>query len=363
MPERLSLSLGGWDYTQSPTYGVTERNVGVFTEFLRRYHVDAPWAQSHVMPFGTHDASGKMQTPPDTALMDRWLARWPGARFYFVFNAFDPPGPRTPEERQRVSEWISFWVAHLERRGVKASQLGLLILDEPREPEHDATIARYAAVIRQAQPDVRIFEDPIWPDPRQTTPELLKATDILCPNRPMWIGTRAAHEQVFLPPLRAGKSLAFYSCSGPVRKLDPYSYHRLQAWDAFRYGAIHMAYWAFGDTGGGSSWNEFAAPGVGFCPQFLGPDGCTTSKHMEAIREGLYDYETLTLLRVAADAAERERRAPEAVAGARKLLSEGVRRVTEAPGCESIWWADPKDRSLADAVRAQAIALLGRLTK
>ncbi len=362
MPSRLSLSLGGWDYTQSPTYGVTERNVDAVTAFLRRYHVDAPWAQAHVMPFGEHDASGKMIAPPGTSLMDRWIERWRGSRFFFVFAAFSPPGPRTSEKRRRLADWITFWVRHLEARGVKPSQLGLLLLDEPREPEHDAAVARYAEAIHKAQPEVRVFEDPIWPKPQQTTRELLDAADVLCPNRPMWVADRAAYEAVFLPYIRPGKALAFYSCSGPVRKLDPYSYHRLQAWDAFRYGAIHMGFWAFGDAGGGSSWNEFAAPGTGFCPQFLDADGCTTSKHMEAIREGLYDYETLRLLRDAADLADQAHTSAKAVGVARELLTEGVRRVTEGPGAGGMWWSDRKDRSVADATRTSAIEILEALT-
>jgi hypothetical protein len=361
MPDKLALSLGGWDYTDTPTYGITATNMAATVAFLKRYHLDAPWANAGVMPFGRHDADGRMVEPPDTRRMDEWIARWKGARYYFVFNSFGEELPDTPSARRRVEEWINFWVGHLASRGIRPSQLGLLLVDEPREPQMDRTIVSYAKVIREAQPDVIIFEDPIWPDPRQASPELYANSTLLCPNRPMWMGNRKVFEEVFLAQQKAGRRLAFYSCSGPVRSLDPYSYHRLQAWDCFRYGMAHMGYWAFGDTGGGSAWNELAAPGTCFAPQFLGPDGCVTSKHMEAIREGLYDHQTLTMLQERVAALEKAGRHDSIVQDAKSLLVEGPRSVTEAKGAESIMWATPKDRSLADRVRRRVIEMLEKL--
>lgn len=363
MPDHLALSLGGWDYTQSPTYGVTARNLPAVVAFLKRYHVDAPWAQSSVMPFGAHDASGRMTAPPDTRPMDAWLERWRGSRFYFVFANLGGPPPETPQARRRIAEWITFWARHIAQRGVRPAQLGLLILDEPREPEHDRIIAATARAIHEAQPEVQVFEDPIWIDPRRASAEMLATSNILCPNRPMWISNRPRYEAVYLPLQAAGHRLAFYSCSGPVRTLDPYSYHRLQAWDCFRYHMVHEGFWAFGDTGGGSSWNRFAAPGPDYAPEFLDDDGPVTSKHMEAIREGLYDHQTLTLLELALRAAERTGKRGPALDAARRVLTEGPRAVTEAKDVGNLNWTGDKDRSLADKVRAQAILALERLAR
>jgi len=363
MPAQLSLSLGGWDYTDGPGRDITESNLSATVAFLRRYHVDAPWATTAVMPFGRHDEEGRMVEPPDTARMDAWLDRWRGARTYCVFSAFDGPPPITPADKRRVREWIAFWAAHLRQRGVSPSRLWLLLVDEPYTPDMDRTVAGYAAEIRAAEPEVGIFEDPIWEDPAAASREMLESAAVLCPNRTMWIARRTAYESVYLPLQRAGKRLAFYSCSGPVRSLDPYAYHRLQAWDCFRYGMVHMGYWAFCDAGGGSAWNELTARGVCFSPQFLDADGCTTSKHMEAIREGLYDHQTLVLLREAADRAERAGRDRSVVTVARRLLEQGPRAVTEAPGASEIGWAAPKDRGVADRWRARALALLERLAR
>jgi hypothetical protein len=360
MPARPSLSLGGWDYTDAPVYGITPANRDQTVKFLRSYGLDAPWAQPQTMPFGKHEATGAMVQPPDTAAMDRWLACWKGARFFFVFVSVDGDLPDTEAARRKVSDWICFWARHVESRGVRPSQLGVLLVDEPGDTRRSRAAISWAKAIRQAQPDVIVFEDPTWSDPRQATPGLYENSTMLCPNRLAWIANRLLFEQVFLAQQRAGKLLAFYSCSGPARAMDPYSYYRLQAWDCFRYGAVHEGFWAFGDTGGGSAWNEFEASGAGYTPQYLGPEGCVTSKQMEAIREGREDYETLTMLRQAAGAADAGRQAS-AVADARALLQDGLVQVTEAPGERSIRWEDAKDRSTADRVRLSAIRLLESL--
>ncbi len=363
LPEKLSLSLGGWDYTDEPNYGISAKTLEPTVAFLKRYHVDAPWAHDSVMPVGKHDESGKMVDPPDTTKMDRWLARWPAARFYFIACSYPEPLPETAAAHRRVRDWITFWANYLSGKGIKASQLGLLLMDEPHTAAVDKIIVSYAKAIREAEPQVQIFEDPTWEDPRQADGSLYSNSTVLCPNRGMWIEKRSIYEDVYLGLQKAGKQLAFYSCSGPVRSLDPYSYHRLQAWDCFRYGAVHMGFWAFGDTGGGSAWNELTAQSACFAPEFLGPDGCETSKHMEAIREGLYDYEMLTMLSRRVDAAKRSGKFQDVIERAQRLLIQGPMQVTQASGAESLQWSSPKDRSVADRVRKQAVLMLEALSK
>ncbi len=362
MPNELTLALGGWDYTDGPGRGITEENLEATVEFLRSYHVNAPWAVSAVMPFGKHDATGKMVEPPDTKRLDAWIARWPNARYYCVYNAFTKD-VETPEDRRRVAEWITFYVEHLKKKGIAPSQLVLLLVDEPRNEEQDQRIVSYARVLREVAPEVIVFNDPIWKDPRDTSREMLELSGMLCPNRVSWLGSRGPYEEVYLPQRDAGRLLAFYSCSGPVRALDPYSYHRLQAWEAFRYGAIYQAFWAFGDTGGGSAWNEYSAPGTCYSPQFLDASGNTTSKHMEAIREGLYDYEYLVLLRKAVEQAEKSGRNPAAVRQARQLLTTLPAQVVDAEGAEAIEWHAPKQRDLADKARQDVLKALEALAQ
>lgn len=361
MPAELSLSLGGWDYTDGPHRGVTTGNRDQVIAFLREYHVDSPWATGAVMPFGQHDAEGVMTVPPDTSRMTDWLSRWPGARHYCVFNAFGAPLADTPAARRRVQDWINFWVGVLAEYGIEPRQLNLLLYDEPHSEAGDRVIISYARAIREVQPEVVIFNDPTWADPRRATPELFELSGVLCPNRPMWLGNPEVFAEFYTAQQRAGRRLAFYSCSGPVRSLDPYSYHRLQAWDCFRWGMGAMYFWAFSDHGGASAWNELIAPGVCYSPQFLDDEGCVTSKHMEAIRQGLFDHQYLTMLREAVTRAKAAGRADPAVARGEALLTDGVARVLADRNPSGLSWNIPKDRSVADTVRVEVLDVLEAL--
>ncbi|MBI2299814.1 MAG: hypothetical protein HYU66_12880, partial [Armatimonadetes bacterium] len=349
MPAENALLVSGWDYTDGGAYGINQANLERCIEFLRKYRVNATWATASVMPWGQHAGDGTMEEPQDTTRLDTWVERWKGAKLFCVFNAWGAAVPDTPAGRKGVADWINFYVKHLGEKGIQPSQLALLLVDEPSTPEQDQTIISWAKAIHAAQPEVRVFNDPIWQEPEKTTPELLANTNLMSPNRAFWLTKTEAHEGAYLPHRSAGNQMAFYSCSGPVRQLAPYSYHRLQAWECWRYGGVMSSFWAFSDNGGGSSWNEISTPTTVFAPQFLDQDGCTTSKHMEAIRESVFDFEYLTMLKQRLEGA-----APGSaafVAKAKDLLAHAAERVLAGEMADGIWWANDKDRSVAEPVR------------
>jgi hypothetical protein len=146
-----------------------------------------------------------------------------------------------------------------------------------------------------------------------------------------------------------------------VRSLDPYAYHRLQAWSCWQYGASASYFWAFGDSGGGSSWNEYAARGAAFVPFFLDATSVTPGKHMEALREGVEDFEYLVMLRNRIAEGERTGARHQALERARKLLAEAPQRVGHAPGANGFMWAEEKDRTLADKIRIEILEALNAL--
>jgi hypothetical protein len=266
-----------------------------------------------------------------------------------------------PEFDRRVGAWITAWVGHLAGKGISADRLGLLIHDEPHEATDARPIVAWARAIRAAQPKVLIWLDPTYREPGKAPPELFDACDILCPNRPMWLSGGKSFEQFYLDQKRRGRTLQFYSCSGPAKLLDPYSYHRLQAWHAWRVGGTGSYFWAFGDNSGSSSWNEYLATAGPYTPLFLDRDSVTPGKHMEAIRESVQDYECLVMLREAVHRAKSAGRTDAAVARAERLLDAGVAKVLAAPGVDQIHWHAPKERTQADALRLDLLEALASL--
>ncbi len=356
-PDRPTLHVGGWDYTDADTrYEVTPRNREALIAHLRERFVDSPWATAAVLP-----------ADRDTSRFDRWVARWPDAGRYCVFAAvgdgFQGAAAGTPAFDQGVGGWIGFWADHARKRGLHPSQLALLLVDEPHDAAADRLILAWAKAIRAAATDVKIWEDPTHRDPAAADPEMMARCDVLCPNRPMLLAEGPAFRAYYAGRRAAGTELALYSCSGPSRLLDPYAYYRLQAWTCWELGAEGSYFWAFGDSGGGSSWNEYAqSRAVSYTPLFLDADSVTPGKHMEAIRESVEDFEYLVMLRARLEDATRSGRDGPAVERARALLAGAAGRVLGAAGVRALQWKEPKDRAPADAVRLEILDALAELT-
>jgi hypothetical protein len=174
----------------------------------------------------------------------------------------------------------------------------------------------------------------------------------------MWLQAPEAFRDFYRHLRREGKELHFYSCSGPARLLDPYAYYRLQAWECFREGATASFFWALGDNGGASSYNEYLAKAGPYTPLFIDETSVVAGKHMEAIRESVEDYETLAMLRDAAEAARAVGRDDGPLRKAELLLDGAAGEVLDAPGTAGLLWHDAKDRSIADSVRVKVLEAL-----
>lgn len=365
-PAKTTLYLGGWSYTNGKgAYGVTAENRRAFLDHLQSHFVNAPWAQGSVM-LNCKVADGN---PPkvdlNTEPFDDWIQQWPEADRYMVFlsvgGSFAGAKINTPQFDQRVGAWISVWVRHLGTKGISPERLAVLIHDEPHEGTDVAPLIAWAKAIRAAEPKVIIWEDPTYRDPTKAPPELFEVCTVLCPNRPMWLAGGKPFEQFYLDQQQRGRTLELYSCSGPARLLDPYSYYRLQAWHCWQLGATASYFWAFGDNGRASSWNDYLATHGPYTPLFLDHTKVVAGKQMEAIRESVEDYEYFVMLRKAVAEAKAAGRAHDVVAKAELLLSVATREVLGAPEVDKIHWLDPKDRTKADAVRVKILEALSSL--
>jgi len=366
-PDQPTLHLGGWDYTDREYYyNLTPKNRSALIRHLREHFVDTPWATSRVMPTGRYNKQGDMIEEPTSEYFHQWIQRWPNARNYYVFanvgSTFAGFKMGTPPFRKALANWITWWVEKLRSWNIRPQQLGLLLVDEPHSHDKDKIIIEYARVIQKAQPQVVIWEDPIWRDPRKATPELFEVCDILCPNLPMWIAQGPGFADFYIQQRDAGRILWFYSCSGPGKLLDPYSYHRLQQWFCWKYKVQGSCFWAFGDSNGSSSWNEYLARIGAYTPVFLDEDSVTAGKHMEAIREGIEDFQYLKMLQDAIAELQTRPAAETLVAAAKQLLNTAADRVTSRmTNADMIYWKQPKDRSLADTVRLEVLEMLLQL--
>ena len=369
-PKQTTLWLGGWSYTDgSGAYGITPQNRRAFLKHLKEHFVNAPWATSSVLRSFRFDKDDPSKIHLNTRRLDEWIAAWPNAKVYMVFlavahysgavkTALGGAEIGSQEFDRRVATWISAWVRHLRSKGIQPNQLALLIHDEPHEGSDITALLAWAKAIQAAEPDVIIWEDPTYRNPAAAPPELFEVCDILCPNRPMWLQREKPFETFYLQQQKRGRTLQFYSCSGPARLLDPYSYYRLQAWHCWKVGGTGSFFWAFGDNGFASSWNEYFAKHGPYTPLFLDRTSVVAGKQMEAIRESVEDYEYFVMLRRALERAEASGRRDAAVERAKKLLKTAADEVLGKEGARTIHWHKPKDRRIADRVRVELLEAL-----
>jgi hypothetical protein len=364
-PKRPQLHVGGWDYTDSvPSRGIGKGNIKQVIKYLQEHYVDVPWASPATMPMGSFDKTGKMTKKPNSKRFDKWLKLWPNARIYAIFLSVKDNirgiKMSSPVFKVAVANWIKWWQQHCLKQGIKPSQVALLLVDEPHSKVQDDIILAWAKVIKATAPGFIIWEDPTWRTPAKHSVAMLNISDVLCPNRPLYLKNKNYRD--FYNKRAKKQTIWFYSCSGPNRLLDPYSYFLLQSWECLRLGAKSTHFWAFGDTGGGkSSWNPYLQKGVSYVPYYLDKTSVTSAKYMEAVAESVRDYEYFMMLKVAVAKAKQHGKNPAEVAKAEALFKSGPARVLNAEQASDIDWKAPKDRTIADQVRIEVLELLIKL--
>lgn len=350
-PAVPTLHLGGWDYTDIVNHcAITKENRDLLINCLKEHFVDSPWASPGTLAVGRFSADNKM-LPPATNTFDNWIKRWPNAQRYCIAvgasSSISGMKIDTPEFNSRVRSWINFWVDHAMRQGISPQQLTLLLVDEPHNNVQDNIIAAWASAIHSAQPGVIIWEDVTHNDPQTALPKMLNSVNTFTLNRSQLMVNGAQFINFYQNQRNNGHSLELYSCQGPMELLDPYSYIRMQAWNAWTIDAIGSSFWSFSDAGGGNLWQPFTVK-TNYSPIFITTDSVTAAKHIEAMRESAEDYEYFVMLQKAISAARPDN--PQ-IQHAKEILSSGIQSVLDDPGTANMSWFSSKNRGKADELR------------
>jgi len=367
LPDEVSIAVGGWDYTNGEgAYDATPANIPLLIHSLREHHVNTPWGNGSVRPSGGgYDAEGKLTAELDFARWDAWVQRWPDAKHYCVFLAvvgtFEGEPMGTDRFNRMVGDWAKAWTAHMRDQGIDPGKLAVLLVDEPHRDEQVQTILTWARAIEAAAPEIVIWEDPTYRDPREADEVMFDLMDVMCPNLPIFMSGTEEARQFYVDQQAAGRILWFYSCSGPMKMLDPYTYVRGQFWWAAKYDAKGSCYWAFADEArSGTSWNAYKLTRNQYSPLFIDATSVTDGKHMEAVREGAQDYEYFVMLRDRVRELEAAGAEGAAFDRAKQLLEDGPDRVIGDIGVGNLSWRADTDRGVMDQVRVELLeALVG----
>ena len=208
------------------------------------------------------------------------------------------------------THFLQDYCAHLRRKGWLDRAYHQMI-DEPRTKYLD-TVKRLHKLSHDAVPDLKVLVTACWP-PR--LPD--DSVDVWVPLTPKFKPEEA-------PAIKArGDETWWYVCCGPSQPyanffIDyPATDHRILFWQSWKYGAQGVLYWGLNYWTGsrnsvrinwprspGERWPNapwitntcVAANGDGYL-MYPGPDGTPLSSiRLEAIRDGMEDYEYLHLL-------------------------------------------------------------------
>ncbi len=389
-PEQPALHSSGFECASDSRlrrrYGVFRENLPGFVKLLQSKSIDAPWATRNEFGFGRFNTQHEYAAPedqPDTASFREWTTElWPNAYRYHIaltvkdksHNAvIDRCDASTDPEgfQKRVNRWLSFWKDEALRHNIDPSKIYLKLIDEPGYNAaapyvDDEAIRVWAEAIRKSGTGFKVFINPIYEEPWNASRAMLEAGDVICLkySHVLRFGER------YLDFYRSlGKEISIYECYGaPGHLYDPYTYYRLQAWQAWALGAKTQFFWNYAETapahGFPDSWNTGLNQWT-YTPLFLTPTSTVSSKQMEAIREGINDYQILHLLKTALEAAEQQGVPASDLADARKLLESAAGSVLGNGVLDEPRWAWPRqlDRTGADAVRQQLMHALDQVAK
>jgi hypothetical protein len=338
--QRPRLSLSMWDYTDPVSMkvhqsrGITPQNKDAAIAMMKSHYVNSPWASRGILPFpkaADFDAQNNLDKPLDFAAFDQWIAEWPGARHYFVFisakekEAFAGAERGTAEFNARLGSWAKVLSAHMKKRNLDPGKLAFCIVDEPHLEWQDDVTADWGKAIDAAAPELTLVSDPTWKRPdEKKNQEAITQMDILISNTQIYDNSPQEVRDYFQKQHTDGKELWLYVCIGPVRLFNPQQYYRDQAWRVFSMDGDGMGFWSFGDLGGApSTWNDYQIA-RSYSPAFIDKDTVYNSIHWDAVREGVEDFEELTMLH---DAIQKYKGTP-LQSRAQAVLDEAVKTVT-----------------------------------
>ncbi|MGN0869817.1 MAG: discoidin domain-containing protein [Victivallales bacterium] len=273
-------------------------------------------------------ADGSLLTRLDFSDFDRWTSAWPDAAHYLIFlgaradSKFGGAAPGTPRFDRAVAEFAAQWDAHLEAEGIDHRRVVFHLLDEPRDKATYEASKHWMKAFKNGSRRI-----PVYSNPNKFMPEFkegMKDADILSPHIELLIGGDKQSAEFFRSRAAAGQKLWVYSCDEGPFSTAPW-YFRRQPWVAFAFGATGSFFWAYCDSSGiPNALNQYLSDKIYFSPVLIQRNRITGTKHFEALREGVEDYEYLCILRDLIDA---KTDLPSA-ANAKRLLQEAVSQIS-----------------------------------
>lgn len=385
-PERTRCRSSIWDYTDGQG-GYSLKNLGykyknVVISDLKDHFTNVTWGHRRVIPLptaGHFNDHNELIKPLDWRKFDQWVQFWDGDSepdHYLVFLNFKTlqecggAAMGTPEFGARVRAWGAAWRRHVQGAGlIRPEQVGVLIWDEISTDEQAQAVLDWIRPLKSGYPELLLVQTSTLKQPDQSkVQDLFEFIDIFLPALGYYdMAPDPAAAKAFYADHVARRGAQVWSyLNMHIALADPYGHYRMLPWRAWTRGMQGIGFWSYSDAGG-NTWERYgASTRASYSTVFIGKGTLHDTKHWEAYREGLQDYELLALLRDRVAECRKQGQLSAILDEAERLLAELPRSVEDASGSEWAvslhWWKD-KDRTVADRASDRVLALLESLSE
>lgn len=295
-PEQQHVFVNAWSYLN---WRAIKKTPELAVRDLVAHHVNVFELDSSQIPWPNFRAGGTGDA--DFTKADEVLNLHRGAKKRLFFLEFNTEPFRTfggkyvfmsATWKLVFKKWVRDWVAHLKAQGLDYQDFAFYPLDEPENSELVGYLLETASLIKEVDPNIRVFTTIGKPVGGVGLYRLSRVVDIFQLNMRSFSNA----QKIVLTGLN--KEVWSYSAFGGGKLAEPMGYYRMQAWKAFSNGLTGIGFWAYADTGSsGTAWDDFDGTRPDFSVIYEGKSGLVSSKRWEAWREGVEDYELLMLAR------------------------------------------------------------------
>jgi hypothetical protein len=294
LPEESRLSFYTWAHLGSdPESPLTEKKLQDLID-----HGTTVFSVSS--PRMNFDKDGRLSSEINWQQHDTWILKYRDKGVILV-----PSFQGVIRMPQDVPVWSEPWkmaymaglreyVKHLKGLGFDYTDWALYPYDEPWLTGMGLSEMLYdiAILTKKADPNIQIFTDPAGMPTPENSQKFVSLIDIWMPM----IDLLKEDKSLLNFYKKSGAKVWAYEAPDQIKLLKPLGLYRLQPWLAFRYGLSGCGMWTYNY---GNLWpadqSELQTWGIMY------EDGQTlvTSRRWEAYRDGVEDYNMLTLLQEA----------------------------------------------------------------
>ncbi len=321
-PDDTTLHSNSWAYLdEKPIVGHEEDAV---RDLLDHYNTSltvnhrylpkpAPDAEGNLPPMDFSKLSALIDLGPETRL---WLI-WPG--FEFGFDRIGTSGFGGPVWENAFTQYVIQMRDFLATKGIGTDKFAWYWIDEPGDEKWNEVYLPASRLLKKIDPNMLVWADPTPKVTAESIQAGLDCVDMICPS--LGNVTRKGGSSLFL---QTKLPSWMYVCASE-KNASPFRYYRWFSWKTWDYGLHGVGMWVYTDSRA-TTLSDYTT-GVSYAMVYGGKEGMIGSKRWDSWRQGIADYEYLQMLTDAMTEAKAAGRAPEAIARAEVILTDGVAEV------------------------------------